>query len=67
MENIENIKGIYAQLSDILDNEITLRDQFAMAALTGVVASSKFSTRETEDSASFCYEIADAMLEARKK
>ena len=48
----------------ILDNE-TMRDRFAMAALTGLLAcpnapySSTYATK--------AYELADAMLEARKK
>ena len=48
----------------------TLRDQFAMAALTGIVIG-EFqcpSTPATHESVAHdCYEMADAMLEARKK
>jgi len=43
----------------------TLRDEFAMAALTGVLASDVRDSRE--NFAAKCYKMADAMLEARKK
>lgn len=43
----------------------TLRDEFAMAALTGVLASESRDSRE--NFAAACYKMADAMLEARKK
>jgi hypothetical protein len=42
-------------------NEKDLRDCFAMFALIGVKTSSNF-----EEQARWCYEMADAMLEARK-
>jgi hypothetical protein len=42
-------------------NEQDLRDCFAMFALIGVKTSSNF-----EEQAKWCYEMADAMLEARK-
>lgn len=44
-----------------------LRDEFAMAALTGLCAG-KWTTsqRTAEERASVAYELADAMLEARK-
>jgi hypothetical protein len=41
----------------------TLRDQFAMAALTGLLADGNPST---DSNAKFAYQIADAMMEARK-
>ena len=42
----------------------TLRDEFAMAALTGMItADHEFTDRIAEEA----YEIADAMMEARKK
>lgn len=43
----------------------TLRDEFAMAALTGVVQIK--SPLRYKDYAEFAYKMADAMLEARKK
>ena len=45
--------------------EILLRDQFAMAALTGLLANpdaAKYSKDRTE----VAYELADAMLKARE-
>lgn len=42
----------------------TMRDRFAMAALTGLVASGKYI--HAKSTASISYEIADAMMEARK-
>lgn len=43
-------------------NEEDLRDCFAMFALIGVSSST-----DIEGQAKWCYEMADAMLEARKK
>jgi hypothetical protein len=43
-------------------NDQDLRDCFAMFALIGVKTSSNF-----EEQAKWCYEMADAMLEARNK
>jgi phosphopantetheine adenylyltransferase len=42
-----------------------LRDQFAMAALTGCLASNTIA--ENKEIAEMSYELADAMLEARKR
>jgi hypothetical protein len=42
-------------------NDQDLRDCFAMFALIGVKTSSNFA-----EQAKWCYEMADAMLEARK-
>ena len=44
-------------------SEPTLRDQFAMAALTGILARRPTSR---EDAAEEAYAYADAMMEARK-
>ena len=45
----------------------TLRDQFAMAALTGFVASGKLSKVYTQEVlAGASYQIADAMMRARE-
>lgn len=51
----------------------TLRDEFAMAALTGIIAAQEPVTCNTRpekrcaDAARSAYAIADAMLEARKE
>ena len=44
-----------------------MRDQFAMAALTGIIARSAtyFDSQSFNLFASYSYEIADAMMEAR--
>lgn len=47
-----------------------LRDRFAIAALTGLVADSEvnFGTQEKLDKgARLCYELADSMLKAREE
>ena len=40
----------------------TLRDRFAMAALTGIIASNQFRHHETVH---ISYRVADAMMEVR--
>lgn len=45
----------------------TLRDQFAMAALGNWMTRAKGMGDFKEKNADWCYEIADALLEARKK
>jgi hypothetical protein len=54
--------------------ETNLRDQFAMAALQGLYASNEISKLQSGTYmekltaiAEVCYEMADAMMEARKK
>ncbi len=53
------------------DPEETLRDRFAMAALTGIAASGEAASIPTKDIPSVlskaAYEIADAMILARKQ
>ena len=46
---------------------LTLRDQFAMAALTGMMGSRNPSSPRfhPEDDAAYVYAVADAMLKAR--
>ena len=46
-----------------LESYATLRDQFAMAALTGIIIN---ETNTSKLAAKFAYEYADAMMEARK-
>ncbi len=45
----------------------TLRDQFAMAALTGYIANNEFGFMTAKDVAEHCYASADAMLAERGK
>lgn len=61
------------------ENNPTLRDQFAMAALTGLLANSGgpvqasalrgtgYVNHETADVAGWAYELADAMLKEREE
>ena len=52
-------------LADIAFNQPTLRDQFAMAALTGELAREDWHTHEPTLAAQ-CYRYADAMLAVRE-
>lgn len=45
-------------------NQPTLRDQFAMAALTGLV--SKYGSGDYMNASTIVYSYADAMLKARE-
>jgi len=49
-----------------MSETLTLRDQFAMVALTGIVANPDYDLYNG-DKARVAYEIADAMLKERKK
>ena len=44
----------------------TLRDQFAMAALTGMLSDVHFRAMDVERAAELAFETADAMIRARK-
>ncbi|MFZ6727386.1 hypothetical protein ACO0K2_17985 [Undibacterium sp. MH2W] len=46
--------------------EKTLRDEFAMAALTGMLADSEYAGN-VDDYAHYAYKCADAMIKARSK
>ena len=48
-------------------DRLTLRDQFAMAALTGFMGSGDCATGNHDATAKLAYRFADAMLEARKE
>lgn len=47
--------------------EVTLRDLFAMSALTGILRGTTYTDVEIKIKAELAYKQADAMLEARKK
>lgn len=53
----------------ILQREVTLRDQFAMAAMEGLISQSKGTAYDSSksDGARWAYEIADAMLAERER
>ena len=68
----ESLKCIAHPLIEVVNEEAkpqqdvkTLRDEFAMAAITGIMAT--YSKIETLECAKEAYQIADAMLETRKK
>ena len=60
MNNVDEL------LPSDLTNVKTLRDEFAMSALTGTMSSGFVYTDDAEI-AKDCYEIADAMLAERSK
>ena len=47
--------------------QVTMRDQFAMAALIGFMGSGDCATGNHDATARLAYRFADAMLEARKE
>lgn len=49
------------------EDQKTLRDEFAMADLTGMVLPSYPASSDMISYADAAYKIADAMMEARKK
>lgn len=48
-------------------NEKNIRDEFAMAALTGICSASFKEPVSAKDVAEYAYVIAQAMMEERKK
>jgi hypothetical protein len=61
-KTIVNTEG--CQLPVGLSEAVTLRDKFAMAALSGITSRDGLSSADYM--ARFSYQIADAMLETRK-
>jgi hypothetical protein len=64
---MRNLEDRAARLQKELGRTATLRDQFAMAALTGLVVAN-YGRKDIDpmDVASWAYGISDAMMEARK-
>jgi hypothetical protein len=55
-------------LEEINQKTLTIRDQFAIAALQGFMANKNRPTQfNPNDDADYIYKIADAMMEARKE
>jgi len=48
------------------DDGLNMRDRFAMAALTGMIARGRADT-SLEESVALAYEVADKMLAAREQ
>lgn len=69
-ENVVSHLQAAESLHEISANTPTLRDQFAMSALQGILANQQcapFSYEgDVEQSVRCAYRLADAMLEARK-
>jgi len=57
----------FAVISDELDLGPTLRDQFAMAALTGMCASGEATDASPQSVSRTAYAVADAMLIERER
>ena len=64
---VHELCGAVLRLQIELQSKPDLRDQFAMAALTGLVVAN-YGKKDIDpmDVASWAYGIADAMMEARK-
>lgn len=56
---------LQTHFSRTIVEQVTLRDQFAMAALTAVI--SLASVGNATEAAAIAYDVADRMLEARKE
>jgi len=65
-ETKQRISELEAEIARLKEAQPTLRDQFAMAALTTVKWSAIFSY-SNEYIADIMYDLADAMMEAREK
>jgi hypothetical protein len=66
----ERTQTIITDIRASIENSTTLRDQFAMAASTGLIANRQNYIRhgmDTADIALFSYRLADAMLKAREE
>lgn len=62
------MESINSMAREVCDNSPTLRDQFAMATLSGLQANSSpnIISFKPEELAAYCYKMADAMLKERK-
>ena len=59
---------VASQFEYIANSGMTLRDYFAAKALIGIMADPTDTQPYTNDElAHWCYQVADAMLEARKE
>jgi hypothetical protein len=66
-ESLQAAHAAIKELSKRIAEKASIRDQFAMAALTGLVVAN-YGKKDIDpmDVASWAYGIADAMMEARK-
>lgn len=63
---IKGIEEVSDQVESLGEGQPTLRDQFAMAALTGILSKLGINVNDRE-MASYAYVFADAMLKERAK
>ena len=64
-ETKQRISELEAEIVRLREAQPTLRDQFAMAALTGILVHTGWDRKPTEQLARLAYYQADAMMEAR--
>lgn len=67
VENLEEAKQAANSKDPDLYTFPTLRDTFAMAALSGIMANHEWQNNNQYHVADDAYKIADAMLERRKQ
>jgi hypothetical protein len=66
-QTVHELCGVVLRLQVDLNGKPDLRDQFAMAALTGIAVISQEGNWESKPNiAEWCYQMADAMMEARE-
>lgn len=61
------VDGLYVLGRALAKDQPTLRDRFAMAALTGYIGHGTYAGTDGPVIAKFAYQVADAMLAARAK
>jgi hypothetical protein len=65
-ETKQRIGDLEAEIARLKKAQPTLRDQFAMVALNGVLTVIPFKTAfNIKEITSSCYKVADAMMEVR--
>jgi hypothetical protein len=65
-ETKQRISELEAEIARLKAAQPTLRDQFAMVALNGVLTAIPFETEfNIREITLSCYKVADAMMEAR--
>lgn len=64
---MESINCMAHDLGKIKENQPTLRDQFAMAAMNGLLSDTNYSFENAQELARTCYRYADAFIEVRKE
>lgn len=67
-QRLSDLESENAALRKQLEDRPTLRDQFAMAAMTGIITrtATYFDSQSFNLFTDYSYQIADAMMEQRK-